>query len=107
MSLNLIKRSIKHWVQRRLRGWDDSDTWDMSLATSKLLVPRLIRFKQLNNGIPHDLTEAKWNKILDEMIWTFQFLASDEQYACFDKKKWARVERGLDLFREHFRDLWW
>ena len=29
MSIRTIKRDIKYWFQRRVRGWSDDETWNL------------------------------------------------------------------------------
>lgn len=105
-----VKRSIKFWWQRRTRGFDDSETWSLDNTLAKWLVPRLRRFKQLNICIwgPNDEDGAVTDKIIDEIVWTFEFLGSDDFYeAPPNDPRWQRYEKGLDLFRENINHLWW
>ena len=122
---HLIKRSIRFWWQRRTRGWDDSETWSLEHSLAKLIAPRLKRFKELNNGVPGylcpgggsttnygnkiDKAAAKWDAMLDDMIFAFEFVADEDKYftAKPDSPEWKRVEKGLTLFRKNFHSLWW
>ncbi len=106
-----IKRAIRFWWQRRTRGWDDSETWNLDVTIAKFAAPRLKRFKELNNGHPHCLnmdTEEKWDSAIDEMIWALDNVAKDNigspEYAMTESD---RCENGLKLFGEWFRALWW
>ena len=108
MKLSLIKRSIRFWWQRRTRGWSDDETWCLDHTLAKHIVPRLKRFKELNNGHPGELTEKKWDKILDEMIWTFEFLEDeDKRYGDESAEDWKRIDKGLKLFGKYYYHLWW
>lgn len=93
--------------QRKERGFDDRDTWSLDYTLAQWLVPRLKRFKEVNNGFPIGLTHEKWDKIIDELIWTFEFLGSEERWSCYNKKDWKRVHKGLRLFGKYLLDLWW
>lgn len=106
MDLFLIKRSIKHWFQRRIRGFDDSETWSLDLRIAQFTLPRLKRFKELSMAHPMDLTEEEWVDILDEIIYSME-ICSDEDYILRDDIDWDRVYNGLELFGKWFRDLWW
>ena len=103
----MIGRAIKHWWQRRVRGWDDSDTWDLESTLARWLVPRLKRFKEVTNGFPGGLTEEKWDEYLDKMILAFTLIGEEWQDWDTDEEKVKQVNEGLDLFREYFFDLWW
>ena len=44
---------VVRWFQRRIRGWDDRDTWDLDNTMAALLLPRFRRFRKLkeNKGV--------------------------------------------------------
>jgi len=107
MALKL--RDFRHWWQRRTRGWDDSDTWGLDGTIAEFVLPRLRRFKELNNGFPgHDLTWESWNAALDDMIYAMDICDQEKTSSQDDDTvDWERVQRGLELFGKHFRDLWW
>jgi hypothetical protein len=96
--------NIKRWWQRRTRGWDDSDTWNLDYTLATMILPRLKRFKELNNGYPHGLTPEKWDEMLDQMIYGMeQIIENDNETKPIDK----RALEGLELFGKYFRHLWW
>jgi len=102
-----IQDIIKHFFQRRIRGFDDRDTWSMDQTFAKYLVPRLIRFKEINNGYPTD-TEEEWDLILDKIIMTFKLIETnrDEMWS-YDSPLYVTIKEGLDLFTKHYFNLWW
>jgi len=118
----LIKRACRFWWQRRTRGWDDSETWSLEHSLAKHIAPRLRRFKELTIGIPGCLlpqerptaaqrarAEKKWDEILDDMIYAYEFIADHDKYflAQFDSPEWKRVNRGRNLFHKYYYSLWW
>ena len=42
------KRWWKYWYQRRTKGFDNSETWNLNDECAAWLLPRLKRFKELN-----------------------------------------------------------
>ena len=104
-TIYLIKRSIKFFWQRTIRGWDDSETWSLDAALSKLIVPRLKRFKEVNICYPPNMTPQEWDEKLDLMIEAFEFY-SGEQY-CASGEELKKHQKGLNLFAKHFGKLWW
>lgn len=104
----LIKRSVKHWWQRRTRGWDDSATWNLNHHVAKFTLPRLKRWKELGAcGYPHKLTPEIWDAYIDEMIYALESDISDcDMTDDWDTIDWKRVTRGHKLFGKYFRDLW-
>ena len=104
-----LKKILKFWFQRRIRGWDDSCTWNLDTSLSSLILPRLKRFKVLTNGWPdnHFKTMEEWEEAIDKMIYSFTFYSEEKQYDCYDTKEWEKVQEGLDLFGKCFSSLWW
>lgn len=103
-----IVSGIIHWEQRRVRGWDDSEVWSLDNTFAKFIYPRLIKLKEVTNGYPADLTEKKWDKILDKMVEGFKIMADDESYYELTVgKKDKKITEALNLFSKHCRDLWW
>ena len=101
-----VKRAIKFFFQKRTRGWSDEETWNLDITIAKFVLPRLKRLKQLQNGYPGDLAEEKWDEILDKMIFSFDKITNDEEIV-MEQPQAERVQEGLDLFANRFRDLWW
>lgn len=91
----------KYELQRYERGFDDSEIYDLDDTIIKFLVPRLKVFREIHdNSAPKDLTVGQWNAILDEMIEGF------EDYVHSDDMVPEKYSRALELFKEHFEDLW-
>jgi hypothetical protein len=120
---NLL-RFFKYKCQKIFRGWDDSETWDMRITFSEFILPRLKRFKEVNNGYPgfgDADTFEKWDNILDKMIWSFEQILVDEEYPGDDEdlendtypnmrkleEHNLKIQEGLDLFAKYFQHLWW
>lgn len=64
-----------------------------------------------------DLGSARWDWVMNEMIWTFEQIVNDDDFAqfitgfdSFDsdnfKKHHERIDRGLLLFGKYYRGLW-
>ena len=104
------KRKKRHLKQYEKQGWCDADTWSLDQRFAQWLLPRLKRFKELTIGIPMDLTEKQWMSILQEMIDGFEFMASDDYYQWGEPKwdkKHEKINKAMDLFTKHIRNLWW
>jgi hypothetical protein len=100
-----IIRWLRCFWQRRTRGWDDSDTWSLDHCFAKMIVPRLRRFRELNDGHPNNLTWEQWEEMLGKMIRSFEFIASDDYWDVTMPREY--VQEGLDLFAEYYCSLWW
>lgn len=107
------KRYKRYARQLKTKGFSDEETWSLDSVISQFALPRLRRFREINNGYPPDLTPAKWGKILDTMIFAFEWNQECESDANLKLTKqqttarWARHELGLQLFAKYFRHLWW
>lgn len=104
-----VIRSVKYFYQRRTRGWDDRELWNFDWTLAKYALPRLKRFKQETFAYPSGLTVEEWDHILDEMIWSFEYILTGQWDE--DMVKWeldeARCSAGCELFGKYFRALWW
>jgi hypothetical protein len=83
------------------------DTWSLDSTLALIILPALIQLKQAKKGVPssfytynhtynqyefefmnetndehmlieHDISEKKWNDVLDKMIWSFQQLCNTD-----------------------------
>ncbi len=103
---NLKKRKKRFAKQRQKRGWDDTETWSLFSTLAEWLVPRLKRFKKLNDGChPSDITSKQWDKAIDEMIEGFKLIAED--ICAPNEDQTVKMDRALDIFRDRFFSLWW
>jgi len=110
-----IEKNDKHYDkyvnQLKQKGFSDTETWSLDYVVSAFILPRLKRFKQVSNGYPPTLTVKQWNKILDDMIFAFEWnINIDDQYNLTQKeqeKNWDKHRKGLELFAKYFRELWW
>ena len=86
-------------------------------------------------GYHPDFTPEEWEKVIDELIWTFEYLTDDERMNPFpnsyEDKKWicnkekspeqkqlfdewmkktneleTRKQKGLELFAKYYCNLW-
>ena len=107
------KRYKRHLKQLKDNGFSDSETWGLDSVIAEFILPRLKRFKEVTNGFPSTLTEAKWDAILDDMIFAFEWdlLDDNDEYEKMSEKEkkagWDRYNKGIRLFAEYFRELWW
>lgn len=103
-----LPRNILFFFQRLIRGWDDSETWSLDYSLAKLILPRLKRFREVTICTPVCFdTEKEWKETLDKMIWSFEFLASEDRWSELDGNKFDKAQEGLNLFAEHYMYLWW
>jgi len=106
---------------------DDFDTWSADITMASVIHPILVELRKVHNSsgivdnedVPDriksmnaprveteydidDFYHDRWQYVLDEMIFTFDVLKSDEYFDGID----GRVQNGLRLFAKYFRSLW-
>lgn len=99
------KRQKKWKKQRKARGFDDTELWNLENTIAKFILPRLQRFKSVSSTYPGGMTPEEWDAKLDKMITAFS-LIYDDNYS-IDADREAEIEEGLKLFGKYFRALWW
>ena len=106
----LKKQQKKLQKQLKKRGFDNSELWNLEFTIAKFVYPRLKEFRKINNGYPSNLSEKKWNEILDKMILAFKNISKDKVQETYDLKKLKKIhketQKGLELFGKYFMHLW-
>lgn len=99
-------RRQKLWEkQRKERGFDDTETWNLFHSIAEYVLPRLIVFKAQTITRPIDVPETDWSKKLGKMITAFELLAKDDYLG--DEVKFKKIRKGLKLFHKYYFNLWW
>lgn len=130
-------RHRKKWLKQQGLYVNPKETWNLDITFAKYIIPRLKKFKNLNNGYPgrEEMdTPEKWDEALDKMIQAFEYVVNefdwwtnnskycldteskyDDKYVAkinksyFDEEKRRQVviNEGLQLFAKYYIDLWW
>ena len=97
-----ILRFFKFAWQRKTRGFDDSETWNLDNTIANFVLPRLKRYKELNNGCPildgfdesldenNDKMHEEWNRIIDRIIFSLERISKD------DESDWIKYPENYD-----------
>ena len=83
---------------------DKWDTWSMDHSLAHIILPMLKQLKETNYGYPGTLTEAKWNDIMDKMIYAFEHKVRDGDM--FDTGNQKKMQEGFRLFGKYYQNLW-
>ena len=91
----------------------DNECWSLDLTIIKFILPRLKKFKEINiNSYPNECGNIEnWHKIIDKIIWSFQFAldVAELNYSSkyrLNENNWSKYNEGMDLFKEYLLDLW-
>lgn len=128
----------KYSLQRLFKGYDDLDKWNVAWYIARKSIPVL---KEMRNSFvgtsvkwhredrfgnieeltkdevfadeePVAFSEDDWRAILDDIIFSFQFILDEDNCGeeLFDeevyKKRHKRYKRGLRLFSIYYGNLW-
>lgn len=107
-----LKRKLKFWWQRRIRGYDDSDIWNLDKTLSEYILPRLKAFVP-TSGYPGilkhthgDMAEQVWESYLSDMIYAFECNLQEWNYDVNSSFDYDRINRGFELFGRYYQFLW-
>lgn len=131
-----IKRWFVSTYQRMRYGVADEECWSLDYTFSKFILPRLKHFKKMKRYSYHpDMTPEQWEAVIDELIWTFEYMLDEERFNPFPNycvgkkldfnrektpeenqsfKDWMeknneleeRKQKGLELFARYYCHLW-
>lgn len=86
-----IRGSLRRIWQNITWGWNESDVWSLDVTIAKFVLPRLKLLKKVKYGCPildgyesddtdnmrFEEMKKEWDKILDKMIQTFEWIIND------------------------------
>lgn len=76
-------RQRKKWLKKQNSYVNPKETWRLDVNLAKYIIPRLKKFKELNNGYPGDEemdTPEKLDDALDKMIQAFEYVINLDNY---------------------------
>lgn len=109
-----LKKKDKQWkkctAQIKIRGFSDSELWNLNYTIAAFILPRLKAFKNdpvTLEAYPSDCKNMKqWLDTLDKMIWAFEYALDEAFWGDTDSKGLKKYQEGLSLFAKHFYSLW-
>lgn len=82
-------RQRKKWLKKHGLYVNPKETWSLDVNLAKYILPRLKKFKELNNGYPgmdEVDTPEKWDEALDKMIQAFEYVIDWDEYWLDDSR---------------------
>lgn len=96
-------RQNKWKKQRKKRGFDDTELWNLDVTIAQFILPRMKAFvKDKKKNISYG---KRYFKELDKIIAAFTILSDDMRLIPSDEEN-AVIQKGLKLFANHYRGLW-
>lgn len=101
---------FRNWTitkyQQLRYGVADSECWSLDYTFTRYMLPRLKHFRNMKRySYPSDITPEEWERILDEIIWAFDYMANEDTYIIMphfdsDIEKIFDINRPKTLERE-------
>ncbi len=109
-----LLHQIKNLYLRFRYGAGCCDIFSLHYYLAKKIIKPLKLFRANVYSFPPDLTFKEWKKMLDEMIFAFEFIAEGEhwnpKYEKYSAEKvnklYDRAQKGFELFGKYYKDLW-
>lgn len=113
-----IHSKKKRKVQIKLHKYD---TWNLYRTLALIILPLLKQLKETKHGsgfidnsdVPEELQDPentwcakKYDWFLDELIWAFDLICSEDFEWEYDNAKRLKVENALKLFGKYYLTLW-
>ena len=118
MPIRTIKRDIKYWFQRRIRGWSDDETWNLDYEFIKWVNSRFKKYKEKAVGAV-DLEYHKFKykrkeytqlQLIDRVIELTDEISTDEYWNLIYTDA-ERLEKNkdevFDIFKLIYGVMWW
>ena len=118
MSLHIIIRNIKYWLQRRTTGWSDDETCTLNYDFILWLNSRFKKYREQAIKMV-DLEYYKFEykdkiytqlQIIDRIIELTDYIINNDYY----EMMWSDIEHLeamkneiFDLFKISFSAMWW
>ena len=118
MPIRTIKRDIKYWFQRRIRGWSDDETWNLDYEFIKWVNSRFKKYKEKASKIvdlefhrfEYESKEYTQLQLIDRVIELTDEILTDEYWNLIYTDA-ERLEKNkdevLDIFKLIFFSMWW
>lgn len=92
-------------------GFIPAEFWNLDSTLAMYVYSHLCYFRDnCNVGHPGNMSEEKWNKILDDMIIAFKLLIEKDEtdyHSIESKNRQKKIRYGLRLFIKYLYDLWY
>lgn len=94
-----LKRAIRYWYQRRVRGFDDGDIWNLDVEVAKFVLPRLRRLVEIE-GESHFHQYTTPEEFTDMIKGLEEVIENDSTESDQSIQAWR-------TFAEVVRGMWW
>jgi hypothetical protein len=111
--INAIKRyffslegNIRH-IRERIEYWISyKDVWNLGDYLNSVTLRGLEEFRKVNCWYPGNLTQEKWDWILDEIIEWYKLIVNQDFWVDYTKEDKDKIKRAKKLLNKYERFLW-
>ena len=118
MSIRTVKRDIKYWLQRRIRGWSDDETWNLDNENKKRVNSRFKKYKEKASKIvdlefhrfEYEGKEYTQLQLIDRVIELTDEMLTDEYWDLIhtDAERLEKIkDEVFDIFKLIYGVMWW
>ena len=112
-----LKRTVKYWFQRRIRGWSDDETWNLDYSFIKWVNSRFKKYKEQAIKII-DLEFKKFTykkktytqlELIDKVIeLSDELIEGDYWNADITTTNLEKIKNEIfDIFKLIYWSMWW
>jgi hypothetical protein len=84
--------------------------YSLDSSIAEFTIPLLKQLIEKRVGFPHELTDKKWNKILNKILHSMECAKTnywnEKTGKYYSNDEMEKVQEGLNLFAKHFTKLW-
>lgn len=104
-----LKRKVRYFLQRKFRGFDDSELWSLDITFANWAIPRLEQYNNINCGFPPNTTLEQFQNIINEILYgleLFRRRIEDCDNLYEETLIILEFEHSTKLFAEYIREIW-
>lgn len=94
------KRYFDFKQQRKYHGFDDTELWNLDNTLAKWLLPRIVRFREID-VVARD---KEWENDLDNIVDALSMLADESLLPTLKDKEY--MQNGLNLLAKNIFGFW-
>lgn len=111
----MSKTTIKHWFQRKTRGWSDDELWNLDYTFVLWINTRFKEFKkQADSKIDLNYHKFKYKnktytqlQMINKIIDISNYLAKESNYYNDSKVTIEKINELIDMFKLIYPAMWW
>ena len=98
-------REKKFAKQRKKRGFDESEKWELDCTIADFVIPRLEEYLEIAQGTI--VLEKKYVKNVNKILRAMRLIVRDDGSQMWDENETKQVKKGLELFSLLFLSFGW